>query len=127
MSVLLAHAPSTAQAAANHPAFKVDVRGNAGQPVILIPGLASSGEVWNGTVARYCGQRQCHVLTLAGFGGNPAVEGPLLANVEQQLSDYIATNKLDRPIVTQPGGSKLTFIHDPWGTSIELNERPNPL
>jgi catechol 2,3-dioxygenase-like lactoylglutathione lyase family enzyme len=35
--------------------------------------------------------------------------------------------KLDRPIVTQPGGAKLTFIHDPWGTSIELNERPNPL
>jgi pimeloyl-ACP methyl ester carboxylesterase len=98
-SVLLAHAPSTAQAAANHPAFKVDVRGNAGQPVILIPGLASSGEVWNGTVAHYCGQRQCHVLTLAGFGGNPPIEGPLLSSVEQQLSDYIATNKLDHPIV----------------------------
>jgi len=27
----------------------------------------------------------------------------------------------------RPDGSKLTFIHDPWGTSIELNERPNPL
>ena len=35
--------------------------------------------------------------------------------------------KLDRPLVAQPGGGKLTFIHDPWGTSIELNERPNPL
>jgi catechol 2,3-dioxygenase-like lactoylglutathione lyase family enzyme len=35
--------------------------------------------------------------------------------------------KLDQPIVTQPSGAKLTFIHDPWGTSIELNERPNPL
>jgi catechol 2,3-dioxygenase-like lactoylglutathione lyase family enzyme len=35
--------------------------------------------------------------------------------------------KLDQPILTQPNGSKLTFIHDPWGTSIELNERPNPL
>ena len=35
--------------------------------------------------------------------------------------------KLDRPVVTQPTGSKLTFIHDEWGTSIELNERPNPL
>jgi catechol 2,3-dioxygenase-like lactoylglutathione lyase family enzyme len=35
--------------------------------------------------------------------------------------------KLDRPLVTQPSGAKLTFIHDPWGTSIELNERPNPL
>jgi pimeloyl-ACP methyl ester carboxylesterase len=98
-SVLLTHAPSTAQAAGSHPAFQVDVRGGSGQPVILIPGLASSGEVWNGTVAHYCGRRQCHVLTLAGFGGNPAAEGPLLASVEQQLSDYIATNKLERPIV----------------------------
>jgi catechol 2,3-dioxygenase-like lactoylglutathione lyase family enzyme len=35
--------------------------------------------------------------------------------------------KLDRPVVTQPSGAKLTFIHDPWGASIELNERPNPL
>jgi catechol 2,3-dioxygenase-like lactoylglutathione lyase family enzyme len=34
--------------------------------------------------------------------------------------------KLDRPLETRPDGSKLTFIHDPWGTSIELNERPNP-
>jgi catechol 2,3-dioxygenase-like lactoylglutathione lyase family enzyme len=35
--------------------------------------------------------------------------------------------KLDRPLVTQPSGGKLTFIHDPWGASIELNERPKPL
>ena len=35
--------------------------------------------------------------------------------------------KLDRPLVARPDGSKLTFIHDQWGTSIELNERPNPL
>lgn len=35
--------------------------------------------------------------------------------------------KLDRPVVARPDGSKLAFTHDPWGTSIELNERPNPL
>jgi catechol 2,3-dioxygenase-like lactoylglutathione lyase family enzyme len=35
--------------------------------------------------------------------------------------------KLDRPVLARPDGSKLTFIHDPWGASIELNERPNPL
>ena len=35
--------------------------------------------------------------------------------------------KLDRPVLTQPTGAKLTFIHDPWGASIELNERPGPL
>lgn len=97
--LLLANLPSAAQAAASHPAFKVDVHGDGGQPVILIPGLASGGEVWNGAVAHYCGKRQCHVLTLAGFAGNPAIEGPLLTSAEQQLSDYITSNKLEHPIV----------------------------
>ncbi len=35
--------------------------------------------------------------------------------------------KLDRPYTKNPlNGSALAFIYDPWGTYIELNERPNP-
>jgi catechol 2,3-dioxygenase-like lactoylglutathione lyase family enzyme len=34
---------------------------------------------------------------------------------------------LDRPIETLPNGVKLIFIHDPWGTNIEVNQRPHPL
>ena len=36
--------------------------------------------------------------------------------------------KIDRPYTknAQTGGA-LAFIYDPWGTYIELNERPNPL
>jgi len=35
---------------------------------------------------------------------------------------------LDRPYTKNPQtGGALAFIHDPWGTYIELNERPNPL
>lgn len=35
--------------------------------------------------------------------------------------------KLDRPYTRNAKtGSALAFITDPWGTSIELNERPNP-
>ena len=81
-------------------AFEVKVSGT-GAPVILIPGLASSGEVWDGTVAHYCGsgKHQCHVLTLAGFAGVPAIEGPLLPAVEQQLSDYIVAKKIKNPVV----------------------------
>ncbi|MBB3223155.1 alpha/beta fold hydrolase [Pseudoduganella umbonata] len=79
-------------------AFKADVTGS-GPAVILIPGLASSGEVWQGTVRHLCGPRQCHVLTLAGFAGQPAIEGELLPQVERQLADYIATNKLGKPLV----------------------------
>jgi pimeloyl-ACP methyl ester carboxylesterase len=96
----LAFAASAASAADAHPAFKVDVTGT-GAPIILIPGLASSGDVWDGTVAHYCGggKHQCHVLTLAGFAGVPAIPGPLLPAVERQLSDYIAANKFNRPVI----------------------------
>ncbi|MES2118474.1 MAG: alpha/beta hydrolase [Pseudomonadota bacterium] len=94
-ALLLIQAPVRA---ASHPSFQVEVSG-AGQPIILIPGLASSGEVWNGTVARYCGNHQCHVLTLAGFAGVPPVDAPLLPAVEQQLSDYISALGMDHPLV----------------------------
>jgi catechol 2,3-dioxygenase-like lactoylglutathione lyase family enzyme len=33
--------------------------------------------------------------------------------------------KLDRPYTERGPGSALAFITDPWGTSIELNQRPN--
>ena len=36
--------------------------------------------------------------------------------------------KLDRPYTkNEQTGTALAFIYDPWGTYIELNERPNPL
>jgi hypothetical protein len=35
--------------------------------------------------------------------------------------------KLTAPVVRRPDGSALAFTQDEWGTSIELNERPNPL
>lgn len=84
--------------AASHPAFQVEVKGS-GAPMILIPGLASPGAVWDGTVRRYCGRRQCHVLTLAGFAGAPAIDAPLLPAVERQLADYITANKMDKPVL----------------------------
>lgn len=95
-SLLLAAATLPAVAAT---AFKAEVRGQ-GEPVILIPGLASSGEVWHDTADRLCARRQCHILTLAGFAGVPALGGErLLPAAEQQLADYIAANKLVKPTV----------------------------
>lgn len=65
-----------------------------GQPMILIPGLASSGEVWDSTVAHYKAHYQCIVVTLAGFAGTPAVAGPFLDSAEAALSSYISEHHL---------------------------------
>ena len=84
--LLAACGQAAADEAGSHPAFRVTIAGpgtgsphgaNAGAPLVLIPGLASPGAVWDGTVRRLCVQRQCHVLTLAGFAGTPAIAAQL--------------------------------------------------
>lgn len=76
----------------------VEVTGK-GKPIIFIPGLASSGEVWKDTVAQFSNRYECHVVTLAGFAGVAPIATPLLSTVQKELAEYIDAKKLDRPIM----------------------------
>jgi N-formylmaleamate deformylase len=78
--------------------FQVKVSGH-GRPMILIPGLSSAGETWDSTVAHYQDRFECHVLTLAGFAGQPRVAGPLMDAERDAIAAYIRKRKLDRPVV----------------------------
>jgi pimeloyl-ACP methyl ester carboxylesterase len=80
-------------------AFRAQVSGQ-GRPMILIPGLSSSGDTWKGTVAHFKDRYTTHTITLAGFAGVPPLDNrPLLMAVRDQLAKYIEENKLDKPIV----------------------------
>jgi len=81
-----------------HPSFAVKVSGH-GSPMILIPGLSSSGDTWNSTVTHFQDRYTCHVLTLAGFAGQPPIPGPLLTTVREQLVSYIEQNHLRKPVI----------------------------
>lgn len=81
--------------------FTVDVEGK-GKPVILIPGLSCSAEVWSGTVTHLNSEGlETHALTLAGFGGAPPIhaDSHYLETVRDDLAAYIEQNKLDHPIL----------------------------
>src|SRR5438477_12635685 len=84
-------APSTSS-------FHVEVVGR-GRPMLLIPGLSSSGDAWKTTVARYQERFQCHIVTLAGFAGVPPITTPLIATARAEIADYIRSQHLDHPIV----------------------------
>jgi len=87
-----------AGAASAQTPFQVKVSGH-GQPMILIPGLASTGETWDTTVAHYQDRYECHVLTLAGFGGLPRIASPMLDTVRDGIAEYIRKNRLERPVI----------------------------
>ena len=80
-------------------AFRVHVTGE-GPPLVLIPGLASAGEVWDGVVERYRDRYELHVLTLAGFAGVPALDGPDFLPVQRDaVVEYIREKGLDAPVL----------------------------
>jgi pimeloyl-ACP methyl ester carboxylesterase len=79
-------------------AFHVTVTGH-GRAMILIPGLSSSGETWDGTVDHFKDRFECHVLTVAGFAGVPRVPAPMLDRVVDEIAAYIRDRKLDKPVI----------------------------
>jgi pimeloyl-ACP methyl ester carboxylesterase len=93
-----ATAPVARSPAAAAPSFRVEVTGH-GPPMILIPGLASSGETWTTTVGHLRDRYTCHVLTLPGFAGVPPVPGPLLPAMTAELARYIAAQHLAHPVI----------------------------
>ena len=86
-------------AGADDSAFAVHKVGR-GRPMILLPGLLSSSDVWTATVDRYKNHYELHVLTLAGFAGRPALaDREFLPVVREAVVRYIREQQLDRPII----------------------------
>jgi pimeloyl-ACP methyl ester carboxylesterase len=80
--------------------LSVEVVG-AGPDVVLIPGLASSREVWRPLANRLSATHRVHLVQLAGFAGEPWThgDGPFVEPEVAELARYIAEARLDRPAV----------------------------
>lgn len=72
-----------------------------GPDVILIPGFASSREVWRPLAERLSGTHRVHLVQLAGFAGEPWThgDGPFIEPVLGELALYVETAGLERPAV----------------------------
>lgn len=80
--------------------LSVEVVGS-GPDVILIPGFASSREVWRAEAERLKATHRVHLVQLAGFAGEPWTHGdePFVQPVIDELARYIAEAGLERPAV----------------------------
>lgn len=80
--------------------LSVEVVGS-GPDVVLIPGLASSREVWRSLATRLSATHRVHLVQLAGFAGEPWShgDGPFVAPEVAELARYIEAAGLRRPAV----------------------------
>ncbi|WAH51966.1 alpha/beta hydrolase [Pseudescherichia vulneris] len=105
MSVLVQ--ASTAQSLpklAEHPSsqrISVQTLGS-GADVILIPGLASSREVWADLASGLRTSHRIHLVELAGFANTPAVSSPdgkVIAPAADAIAEYIRTRHIKAPVI----------------------------
>ncbi|WP_256643518.1 alpha/beta hydrolase [Stenotrophomonas sp. 9(2022)] len=93
-----AHAAGATQAGTGK--VQVEVVGH-GRPLLMIPGLNSSAEVWRET-CRALKEVQCHLVQLPGFAGARAADprpADFLSAMRDQLLAYVHDQKLDHPAV----------------------------
>lgn len=107
------------QTQAQEQAIHVTVTGE-GKPVMLIPGFTVPGDSWQATVDQLQHNYQCHVVTLAGFGGTQPISFPWLPQVNEALENYIEKNKLtDVTLIGHSlGGTLATWLASREGNRI---------
>ncbi|HEX8233705.1 MAG TPA: alpha/beta hydrolase [Caulobacteraceae bacterium] len=104
--------------------ISVETRGE-GPDVILIHGLSSRREVWQGTVDAVPGYRY-HLVQIAGMGGAPAAgaaDGPIVAPAAEEIARYIAEAGLTKPaIVGHSMGGEIALMiaarHPEWAGKV---------
>jgi pimeloyl-ACP methyl ester carboxylesterase len=77
----------------------VTTRGR-GADLLLIPGLASTAEVWRSVADRLADRRRLHLISIRGFGELAAganASGAVMAAVAAEVRRYILEQRLDRP------------------------------
>nr|WP_318381457.1 alpha/beta hydrolase [uncultured Enterobacter sp.] len=73
-----------------------------GPDVVLIPGLASSREVWRPLADRLKATHRVHLVQLAGFAGEPAVspaQDRVAAPASQALSQWLEKENIVKPTI----------------------------
>lgn len=93
--------PAAVAAPAYGERISVSVQGR-GPDVVLIPGLASSAQVWDATVAQLAPRYRVHAVQVAGFAGTAPranVSGPVLGPTLAAAHDYIVAADLEAAAV----------------------------
>ncbi|MEA2786572.1 MAG: hypothetical protein QOF71_2676 [Candidatus Eremiobacteraeota bacterium] len=109
VAAIISAAPLAAHAAALAPdppraeSFDVGMlhvdRYGSGDPIVLVPGLASGAWVWNGFIPHLAAKHSVYAVTIAGFAGRPAVGVASIDAFENDLTALLDQRRLAKPVL----------------------------
>ncbi|WP_025664823.1 alpha/beta fold hydrolase [Aquimarina megaterium] len=65
-----------------------------GNPVLFLPGFTTPGSIWNDTVEHLTTKSEAHLISYAGFNGNPPIAMPWYDTIKKELIVYIKDKNL---------------------------------
>ncbi|PKV50453.1 pimeloyl-ACP methyl ester carboxylesterase [Aquimarina sp. MAR_2010_214] len=74
-------------------AIKIEITGQ-GDPVLFLPGFTTPGSIWNDTVEHLTTKSEAHLISYAGFNGNPPIAMPWYDTIKEELIVYIKDKNL---------------------------------
>ncbi|MDQ6926526.1 MAG: alpha/beta hydrolase [Candidatus Eremiobacteraeota bacterium] len=74
-------------------------RYGSGDPIVLVPGLASGAWTWNGLIPHLAAKHSVYAVTIAGFAGRPAAGVPSFAAFERDLTALLDQRHLAKPVL----------------------------
>ncbi len=103
MSPLVAHAAALPPDPPRAESFDVGMlhvdRYGSGDPVVLVPGLASGAWTWNGLIPHLAAKHSVYAVTIAGFAGRPASGTPSFVAFENDLTALLDQRHLVKPVL----------------------------
>ena len=74
-------------------------RYGSGDPIVLVPGLASGAWVWNALIPHLAAKHSVYAVTIAGFAGRPAAGAVSFAAFEKDLTALLDQRHLAKPVL----------------------------
>jgi len=118
-AALFCTAPLAARAAALPPdppraeSFDVGMlhvdRYGSGDPIVLVPGLASGAWTWNGVIPHLAATHSVYAVTIAGFAGRPAAGTASFAAFENDLTALLDRRHIKPVLVGHSIGGTLAI------------------
>jgi N-formylmaleamate deformylase len=84
---------TTASVQAQSKVYEVKVTGK-GSPLLFIPHIGCSGDMWQDAVKELSKTHECHVFSLAGFAGLAPLDSNYTQQYKTAINDYIQVKKL---------------------------------
>ncbi len=79
--------------------LKAEKHGEAGVPILFIPGLAGGPWIWTDMIRRLAPTHAVYVLTLAGFDGRATTTPPIIDKAVADIARLISGNGFKKPLL----------------------------